>query len=63
MSEHNASEVPVVGSVVRTIYGDRQVMDVLTPPDREHAMVYIRPVGGGREATVRLSEWPRVVSS
>ncbi|MCF2529741.1 hypothetical protein [Yinghuangia soli] len=61
MAEQMRTPAPEIGSIVDTIYGRRRVMDIMTPADHEHPMVFFRPVEGGREGCVALSEWPKVV--
>lgn len=61
MPEQQPGHEPVIGAKVLTIYGEREVMDVLQPPDFDRPMVFLRAVGGGRETAVALSEWHKVV--
>lgn len=51
---------PEVGMILDTVYGRQQVMDVLELL-HEEPTVYLRPEQGGREWTVPVAEFGRVV--
>ncbi|MCF2531960.1 hypothetical protein [Yinghuangia soli] len=55
-------EVPNVGSMVDTIYGRQQIMDVTGAADGE-TTVWLRPERGGIEWTVRASGFAAVVAA
>lgn len=58
---HTASPgLPPIGSLVETVRGRQQVMDVLDLPD-EGTTVFFRPEHGGLEWTVPASGLARVV--
>ncbi|MCF2526340.1 hypothetical protein [Yinghuangia soli] len=57
-----APEPPVVGTIVHTIYGPQQVMDVSDVGQAEMTL-WLRPERGGLEWTVSLAGYPSVLAT